>query len=239
MAARVLCCNRFSHPLLHSDHCENSDTTQSRGQGMRQACSVGGRGTKCSHISFPATVLFNFWIQRAVRCCNPCCAVTHSSGRGSAWPRLEGASTQWCQSETSHWKRSLCQSQTRKQFLSFGGLLFSSQLETWLVHPSKWKHHSARLWTPPGPQSPAHLPQGPTGTKTRMSITQTFHPALHTKMGQSAHFPTQPVWNYELEWRFNLVVKTVNAASVCLCWNPLSLSYQQCKLGWITSISKP
>lgn len=192
MATRVLCCSCFPHPLLHLDHCENSDTTQSRGQGMRQACSVGGCGAKCSHISFPTVVLFNFWAHCTVRCCSPCWAVTHSAVPVLAWSRVEGKSTQWCQSETSHWKRSLCQSQTRKQLLSFGGLLFSSQFNRGLVHPSKWKHHNARLWTPPGPQSPVHLPQGPTGRKTRVSITQRSYDTIHTKMGQSAHFQTQP-----------------------------------------------
>lgn len=135
-------------------------------------------------ISLDTMVLLSFWRQRTVRCCRPCCAVTHSTARGLGSPWAPGTRRQRCQSETSHWNRSLCQSHTRKQLLSFGGWLLSSQFDMGLVHPSMWKHHTARLWAPPGPQSPAHLPQGPeigkqgspsffnSGGKRSLSISQ-------------------------------------------------------------------
>lgn len=213
MATRVLCCSCFPHPWVHLDHCENSDTTQSRGHGMRHACSVGGRGAKCSQASFAAAVLFSFCTQRTARCCRPCCAVTHSAAWGLAWPRVRGASTQWCQSEASHWKRSLCQSQTRKQLLSFGGLLLSSQWERWLVQPSKWKHHSDRVWVPPGPQSPVHLPQGPTGRETRCRLLGDSVPPSAQNQGNLHTSQHSQCESINSGGRYNLVVKNVDSPS--------------------------
>lgn len=60
MATRVLCCSFFPQPWLQVDHGENSDTTQSLGQGMRQACSVGGGGAKCSQISLATMLPLSF-----------------------------------------------------------------------------------------------------------------------------------------------------------------------------------
>lgn len=187
---------------------------------MRHACSVGGWGAKCSHISFTTMVLFSFWTQCTVRCCNPCWAVTHAAARGLAGPRSGGASTQWCQSETSHWKRSLCQSQTRKQLLSFGGLLCSSQLDRWLVHPSEWKHHRARLWLPPGPQFPVHLPQGPAGRKDK-GVDYSKIPGHHPHKNRSICIPwdTSSVKLWNMEQKHNLVVKKVDSTSVGPSWN--------------------
>lgn len=64
---RVRCRNPVPHIPLQCDHDEKSDTTQSRGHGIRHACSPGGRGEKNSQIRSDTDVPFNTRTQRTDR----------------------------------------------------------------------------------------------------------------------------------------------------------------------------
>lgn len=157
MTARVRCCKLLAQPVPHSDQPENSDTTQSRGQGTRQACSAGGCGVKYSHISLGTMVLLSFWRQWTLRRCSPCCAVTQALAPTS--PPAEEMSPHLSHAETSHSNSSRCQSQILKHLLWLSGLSFWLQFAWYVVQPSTWVHQMARLRMPPEPQSPTHRPQ--------------------------------------------------------------------------------
>lgn len=140
---------------------ENSETTQSRGQGMRQACSSRGLGSKYSQMASSAGAPSAFWTQPTSRVWRPSSPRVHTAGRGTPGFRSE-TGTHWFQAPSCQSYSSLCQSQTRKQLCWLSGRSLCRQLVWSVVQPSEWAHHTARLWLPPGPHSlPIHLPQGP------------------------------------------------------------------------------
>ncbi|KAK7823563.1 hypothetical protein U0070_004677 [Myodes glareolus] len=59
----VRCCRPLPQVLEHSDQAENSDTMQSCWQGMRQACSRRGLGSKYSQMMSSAGMSLSFWMQ--------------------------------------------------------------------------------------------------------------------------------------------------------------------------------
>lgn len=138
---RVRCCRPAPQVLLQLDQEVKSDTTQSWGQGMRQACSTGGFWEKNSHILEVTVVRLEVRTQWTLRLWMPCCAVTHSAVLSLSSLEKNGTRTQLPHSDTSHSKRSWCQSQTLKQCRWRSGLSMCWQLVWWVVQPSMWTHH--------------------------------------------------------------------------------------------------
>lgn len=156
---RVRCCSPLPHVLEHSDQAENSDTMQSCRQGMRQACSRSGLGSKYSQMISSAGTSFSFSMHVISRTWMPSSPLTHSRG----FSRLfEITGWHWFHGPSLQSYNSLCQSQTLKQFCWLLGLSAGLQFVCNVVHPSTCAHHTARVWMPPGPHpSPMHRPHGP------------------------------------------------------------------------------
>lgn len=171
---RVRCCRPAPQVLLQLDQDVKSETTQSWGQGMRQACSTRGFWEKNSHIREDTVVVFEVRTQRMLRLWMPCCAVMQPAVlRAGSFPK-KGTRAQSPQSDTSHWNRSWCQSQTLKHCRWLSGLSMCWQWLWWVVQPSEWTHHIVLDWTPPEPHScPIQWPHWP-ATKTGMIITNKF-----------------------------------------------------------------
>ena len=150
---RVRCCRPAPQVLLQPDQAVNADTTQSWGHGIRQACSAHGLPEKNSQIRVATAVRLAVRTQRTERRWTPCCAVTHSEGRGLSSLARKGTRKQSPQGDTSHSKRSWCHSHTLKQGRRLAGLSACGQWEWWVVQPSVWTHHSVRVWSPPEPHS--------------------------------------------------------------------------------------
>lgn len=164
---RVRCCRPAPQVLLQLDQKVKSETTQSWGQGMRHACSMGGFWEKNSHIREETVVRFELRKQWTLRLWMPCCAVMHSADLGFTSLAKKETRTQLPQSDTSHLKRSWCQLQTLKQCRWLSGLSMCWQWVWWVVQPSMWTHHIVLVWTPPEPHSsPIQWPHWP-ATKTR------------------------------------------------------------------------
>lgn len=163
---RVRCCRPAPQVLLQLDQVEKSETTQSCGQGMRQACSTRGFWEKNSHIREDTAVVFEVRTQRMLRLWMPCCAVMQAAVlRAGSFPK-KGTRAQSPQSDTSHWNRSWCQSHTLKHCRWLSGLSMCWQWLWWVVQPSEWTHHIVLDWTPPEPHScPIQWPHWP-ATKT-------------------------------------------------------------------------
>lgn len=163
---------RFCSPipqLLEQDvHGENSDTTQSRGHGIRQACSKRGLGSKYSQMASSAGTPSDLCTQPTSLVWMPSSPRVHTAGLGTPALRID-TGTHWFQAPSCQSYSSLCQSHTRKQLCWLLGRSDCWQLVCNVVQPSEWAHHTARLWLPPGPHSlPMHLPHGPKWqTKTK------------------------------------------------------------------------
>lgn len=168
----VRCCRPALQVLLQLDHEVKSETTQSWGQGMRQACSTGGFWEKNSHILMLTVLRLEVRTQWILRLWMPCCAVMHSVVLILSSLEKKGTRTQAPQSEISHSKRSWCQSQTLKHCLLLSGFSTCWQCELWVVQPSMWTHHIVLVWTPPEPHtSPIHWPHEPTKKKTQSTFS--------------------------------------------------------------------
>lgn len=162
---RVRCCRPAPQVLLQPDQEVKSETTQSWGQGMRQACSTAGFWEKNSHILVVTAVRLDVRTQCTLRLWMPCCAVTHSAVLSLSSLEKKGTRTQLPHSDTSHSKRSWCQSHTLKQCRWLSGLSACRQWVWWVVQPSAWTHHTVLACTPPEPHSlPTHGPHWPATT---------------------------------------------------------------------------
>lgn len=139
---------RFCKPipqLLEQDvHGENSDTTQSRGQGIRQACSNRGLGSKYSQMASSAGTPSDLCTQPTSRVWMPSSPRVHTAGLGTPALRID-TGTHWFQAPSCQSYSSLCQSHTRKQLCWFLGRCNCWQLVCNVVQPSEWAHHTARL----------------------------------------------------------------------------------------------
>lgn len=145
----------------------NSLSTQSSGQGMRQACSRRGLGSKYSQIASSAGSLFAFWTQPTSRVWMPSSPRVQTAGRCTPSLRIE-IGTHWFQAPSCQSYRSLCQSHTLKQLCWLSGRSVWLQFVCRVVQPSEWAHHTALLWLPPGPHSlPIQRAQGPIKSKTK------------------------------------------------------------------------
>lgn len=144
---------------VHGEYC---DTTQSWGQGIKQACSSLGLGSKYSQMTSSAGDPSALSTQPTSLVWMPSSPPPlHEAGRDA--PKvLAETGTHWFQVPKLQSYRSLCQSHTRKQFRWLEGRWLWLQLVCRVVQPSTWAHQTARLWLPPGPQSlPMQRPQGP------------------------------------------------------------------------------
>lgn len=137
---RVRCCKPLPHVLEHSDQGENSDTTQSWGQGIRHPCSSLGFGSKYSHILSSASAPVAFCKQTTSRVWIPSSPFVHSEGFSG---NLDVTGTHWFQLPSCQSYSYLCQSHTLKQFCWFSGLSVCLQFVGRVVHPSIWAHHTA------------------------------------------------------------------------------------------------
>lgn len=171
---RVRCCRPAPHVLLQLDQDVKSETTQSCGQGMRQACSTRGFWEKNSHIREDTAVVFEVRTQRMLRLWMPCCAVMQSAVLGAGSFPKKGIRAQDPQSDTSHWNRSWCQSQTLKHCRWLSGLSMCWQWMWWVVQPSVWTHQIVLDWTPLEPHScPTQWPHWP-ATETGINSSNKF-----------------------------------------------------------------
>ncbi len=166
---------RFCRPspqvLEHVVHGMNSDTTQSWGQGIKQACSCRGLGSKYSQMAWSAAEPSALSIQFTSRVWMPSSPCRQTPVR----PVRSEMGTHWFHAPSRQSYRSLCQSQTQKQLCWLAGRVDWRQLVWRVVQPSTWAHHTARLWLPPGPHSlPIHLPHGP-GKKHQLVPEKTHH----------------------------------------------------------------
>lgn len=160
---------RFCRPspqvLEQVVHGVNSVNTQSWGQGMRQACSCRGLGSKYSQMASSAGDPSALSVQFTSRLWMPSSPCKHRPARPA--PVRKDMGTHRFHEPSLQSYRSLWKSQTRKQLCWFAGLVDWGQLVWRVVQPSTWAHHTARLWLPPGPHSlPIHLPHGPEDKRT-------------------------------------------------------------------------
>lgn len=169
---RTLFLRPVPHVLEQEVHGEYSVTTQSWGQGIKQACSRRGLGSKYSQMASSAGDPSDLSMQPTSRVWMPSSPPLHVNCRGV--PKvLADTGTHSFQAPSFQSYRSLCQSHTRKQFLWLEGRWPWSQLVWRVVQPSTWAHQTARLWLPPGPQSlPMHLPHGPGEQTNKISHSE-------------------------------------------------------------------
>lgn len=200
---RVRCCTPAPQVLLQLDQDVKAETTQSWGQGIRQACSTRGFWEKNSHIREDTAVVFEVRTQRMVRLWMPCCAVMQSAVFGAGSFPKKGTRAQGPQSDTSHRNRSWCQSQTLKHCLWFSGLSMCWQWLWWVVQPSEWTHQIVLDWSPPEPHScPMQLPHWP-ATETGVIFTNMF-----------SHFSLErKAWGFKLQLSRSLQSKMFQSHS--------------------------
>lgn len=138
---RTRFCRPKPHVLEQEVHGLKSDTTQSLGHGIRQACSSRGLGSKYSQMELSArepSVLSTQFTSRVWIPASPCkqCPLPPEFW-ATGEHRFQEPS---CQSYSSR-----CQSQTWKQLCWLAGRDDCWQLVGSVVQPSTWAHHTARL----------------------------------------------------------------------------------------------